>query len=181
MINFLIRLFTGKNNNLPPDKLRARLGALASGTGIFLNLLLFAGKLTVGLIGASVAIMADAFNNISDAGSAIIALIGFRMATKPVDKEHPQGHGRIEYIAGFIVDMLIILVGFELFKTSIGKIGDGSIPTVGNICKLLPSALTMNIRGLPRRSLTKASFFPSGLQHGEASTAIPLVNRRRVR
>lgn len=137
MINFLIRLFTGKNDNLPPEKLRARLGALASGTGIFLNILLFAGKLTVGFLGASVAIMADAFNNISDAGSAIIALIGFRMATKPVDKEHPQGHGRIEYIAGFIVDMLIILVGFELLKTSIGKIVTPTLPTVGNITLIL--------------------------------------------
>lgn len=136
MTNLLIKLFT-KNKNLSPDKYRARLGSLAGATGIVLNLLLFAGKLTVGLIGASVAIMADAFNNISDAGSAIIALIGFRMASKPVDKEHPQGHGRIEYIAGFIVDMLIILVGFELLKTSIGKIVTPALPTVGNITLIL--------------------------------------------
>ena len=136
MTNLLIKLFT-KNKNLSPDKYRARLGSLAGATGIVLNLLLFAGKLTFGLIGASVAIMADAFNNISDAGSAIIALIGFRMASKPVDKGHPQGHGRIEYIAGFIVDMLIILVGFELLKTSIGKIVTPALPTVGNITLIL--------------------------------------------
>ena len=87
-----------------------------------LNILLFAGKFTLGLLSASVAIIADAFNNISDAGSSVVTMIGFRLAEKPVDKEHPLGHGRLEYISGFIVDMLIILVGFELFTSSVDKI-----------------------------------------------------------
>jgi cation diffusion facilitator family transporter len=104
---------------------------MAGFTGILLNLLLFAGKLTLGVIAGSVAIIADAFNNISDAGSAIVTLIGFRLACKPVDKEHPLGHGRAEYVTGFIVDMLIILVGFELFKSSIDKIVHPTTPTVG--------------------------------------------------
>jgi cation diffusion facilitator family transporter len=95
--------------------------------------LLFAGKLTLGILAGSVAIIADAFNNISDAGSSIIALIGFRLAAKPVDKEHPLGHGRLEYVTGFIVDMLIILVGFELFTSSIDKIRNATLPSVGNI------------------------------------------------
>ncbi|MFR1983177.1 MAG: cation diffusion facilitator family transporter [Christensenellaceae bacterium] len=81
-----------------------------------MNLLLFAGKLTAGLLAASVAVIADAFNNVSDAGSSVVTLIGFRLASKPVDKEHPLGHGRLEYITGFIVDMLIILVGAELLS-----------------------------------------------------------------
>ena len=89
--------------------------------------------LILGILAGSVAIIADAFNNISDAGSSIIALIGFRLANKPVDKEHPLGHGRLEYVTGFIVDMLIILVGFELFTSSIDKITNPALPNVGNI------------------------------------------------
>ena len=111
-------------------KLRGRYASIASFTGIFLNILLFAGKLVIGLLAGSVAIIADAFNNISDAGSSVVTLIGFRLANKPVDKEHPLGHGRLEYVTGFIVDMLIILVGFELLTTSIEKIGSKTLPVV---------------------------------------------------
>ena len=137
MTNFLIKLFIGKNNDATDSKIRGKYAALAGFTGILVNVLLFAGKLTLGLLSASVAIIADAFNNISDAGSAIVTLIGFRLASKPVDKEHPLGHGRLEYIAGFIVDMLIILVGFELFKSSLDKIIHPTLPTVGNITLIL--------------------------------------------
>ena len=137
MTNFLIRLFIGKNNDATDSKIRGKYASLAGFTGILVNVLLFAGKLTLGLLSASVAIIADAFNNISDAGSAIVTLIGFRLASKPVDKEHPLGHGRLEYIAGFIVDMLIILVGFELFKSSLDKIIHPTLPTVGNITLIL--------------------------------------------
>lgn len=112
-------------------KVRGMYASIASFTGIFLNVLLFAGKLVMGLLSGSVAIIADAFNNISDAGSSVVTLIGFRLANKPVDKEHPLGHGRLEYVTGFIVDMLIILVGFELLTSSIEKIGDKSLPVVG--------------------------------------------------
>ena len=132
MTNLLIRLFVGKNKDPNDPKVRGRYASMAGFTGILLNVLLFAGKLTLGIIAGSVAIIADAFNNISDAGSAIVTLIGFRLASKPVDKEHPLGHGRYEYVAGFIVDLLIILVGFELFKGSIEKIIDPALPTVGN-------------------------------------------------
>lgn len=131
MTNFLIRLFLGKNHDPSDPNVRGKYASLACFTGIVLNVLLFAGKLTMGLLAASVAIIADAFNNISDAGSSIIALIGFRLASKPVDKEHPLGHGRLEYVSGFIVDMLIILVGFELFTSSIDKIQNPALPQVG--------------------------------------------------
>ncbi|MBQ7912551.1 MAG: cation transporter [Clostridia bacterium] len=113
------------------QKVRGRYASIASFTGILLNVLLFAGKLTMGILAGSVAIIADAFNNISDAGSSVVTLIGFRLANKPVDKEHPLGHGRLEYVTGFIVDMLIILVGFELLTSSIEKIGNKSLPVVG--------------------------------------------------
>ena len=133
MTNFLIRLFIGKNQDPNNVAVRGKYASLAGFTGILLNVLLFVGKLTMGIIAGSVAIIADAFNNISDAGSSIIALIGFRLACKPVDKEHPLGHGRLEYVSGFIVDMLIILVGFELFTSSIDKIKDAVPPQVGNV------------------------------------------------
>ena len=122
MTNVLIRLFVGKNQDATNPKIRKKYASLAGVTGILLNVLLFIGKLVMGIISASVSLIADAFNNISDAGSSVITLIGFRLAGKPVDKEHPLGHGRFEYITGFIVDMLIILVGFELFKSSVDKI-----------------------------------------------------------
>ena len=139
MINLLIRLFVGKNKDTNDLAVRSKYMSLAGFTGIIVNVLLFIGKLTVGILSASVAIIADAFNNISDAGSSIITLIGFRLANKPVDKEHPLGHGRLEYISGFIVDMLIILVGFELFKSSVNKIMYPALPNVGNITLILLS------------------------------------------
>ena len=125
-----------KNTGIKPitdPKQRGRYASIASFTGIFLNILLFAGKLTIGILAGSVAIIADAFNNISDAGSAVVTLIGFRLANKPVDKEHPLGHGRLEYVSGFIVDMLILLVGFELLTSSIDKIRNATRPTVNTI------------------------------------------------
>lgn len=143
MTNFLIRLFIGKTQDPNNPTIRGKYASLAGFTGILLNVLLFAGKLTLGILAGSVAIIADAFNNISDAGSSIIALIGFRLAAKPVDKEHPLGHGRLEYVTGFIVDMLIILVGFELFTSSIDKIRNATLPTVGNVtlCILIVAIL----------------------------------------
>ena len=137
MTNFLIKLFIKHKDDLSSAQVRGAYATLASVTGIVLNVLLFAGKLVLGLVAASVAIIADAFNNISDAGSAVIALIGFRLAAKPVDKEHPLGHGRLEYVAAFIVDMLIILVGFELLKSSVEKILSPSLPSVGNATLIL--------------------------------------------
>ena len=137
MTNFLIHTFVGKNNNPSDCKVRQKYATLAGVTGILVNIFLFALKLTLGILSASVAIFADAFNNISDAGSAIVTLIGFRLASKPVDKEHPLGHGRLEYITGFIVDMAIILVGFELFKSSVDKILYPTLPNVSNLTLIL--------------------------------------------
>ncbi len=133
MTNVLIRLFVGKNQDVNDKNVRKKFASLAGITGIFVNVLLFIGKLILGIISMSVSLIADAFNNISDAGSSVITLIGFRLANKPVDKEHPLGHGRFEYITGFIVDMLIILVGFELFKSSIDKIINPTTPNAGTI------------------------------------------------
>lgn len=131
MVEFFTNLFIGKNADTGNPQIRGKYASLAGITGIVLNVLLFIGKLTMGILAGSVAIIADAFNNISDAGSSVVTLIGFRLANMPVDKEHPLGHGRFEYITGFIVDMLIILVGFELLTSSIEKIVNPALPTVG--------------------------------------------------
>ena len=122
MSNLLIKLFIKNKEDTKNEQVRTAYGTLASVTGILLNLLLFVGKLVVGLLTASMAILADAFNNITDAGSAIVTMLGFRLANKPVDKHHPLGHGRFEYISAFIVDMVILLVGFELLLSSVERI-----------------------------------------------------------
>ncbi len=137
MTNLLVRAFVGKNPDASDKKTRNKYASLAGITGIVVNLLLFALKLILGLLAGSVAIIADAFNNISDAGSSVVTLIGFRLSNKPVDKEHPMGHGRLEYVSGFIVDMLILLVGFELLTSSIDKIIHPTLPTVRKLTLIL--------------------------------------------
>ena len=101
---------------------RKAYGTLCSIVGILLNIGLFAGKYFAGVISGSVAITADAFNNLSDAGSSFITLVGFLFAEKKPDPDHPFGHGRFEYISGFVVSMLILLMGLELLKSSVIKI-----------------------------------------------------------
>lgn len=103
-------------------KTRERGGNVASFVGILINLLLFAGKFTVGVATASIAMQADAFNNLSDAGSSVISLVSFRLASRPADKSHPFGHARYEYLASMVVAILILLLGYELIRSSIDKI-----------------------------------------------------------
>ncbi len=117
MVALLMKMFTKSSSD------ERHICGLACGVlGIILNILLFAIKLLAGLVSGSVAIMADAVNNLSDAGSSIITVLGFHLSSKKADPEHPFGHGRAEYISGLIVSMLILLMGFELAKTSVEKI-----------------------------------------------------------
>lgn len=122
MTKLLVKIFIKNSNDTENPAVRYRYGSFGGIVGIFLNICLFAGKFIAGLITSSIAITADAFNNLSDAGSSIITLVGFKMASKPADNEHPFGHGRFEYISGFIISMIIVLMGFEIGKTSVGKI-----------------------------------------------------------
>ena len=122
MITLLAKCFIKNSGDLKDPAVRRRYGSLCSVVGIGLNLCLFAGKYLTGFLCGSIAIMADAFNNLSDAGSSLITLIGFKFAGMKPDKEHPFGHGRIEYISGLAVAAVIILMGFELAKSSVGKI-----------------------------------------------------------
>lgn len=118
MIKFLAKIFIKDYKNTENAEVRRKYGILAGAVGIALNVLLFVLKLAAGIFTGSVAVMADAFNNISDAGSSGITMIGFRLAGKKPDPEHPFGHGRIEYITGFIVSILIFVMGFELATSS---------------------------------------------------------------
>lgn len=122
MTELLVKTFVKDYQNTEEAKVRTAYGVLASLVGIACNLLLFGGKLAVGLVLHSVSVMADAFNNLSDAASSVIGFIGVKMAEKPADEEHPFGHGRIEYIAALIVSFLVIEVGFTFFKNAIAKI-----------------------------------------------------------
>ena len=122
MTDFLVRRFVRDSENTESTEVRTRYGILASVVGIFCNVFLFAAKLIIGTLMHSLAVTADAFNNLSDAASSIISFIGVKMAGKPADAEHPFGHGRIEYIAALIVSFLVIEVGFTFFKTSAGKL-----------------------------------------------------------
>jgi len=122
MISFLIRFFIKDTDNSSMANNREKYGIICGFTGIFLNLLLFTGKFITGLISNSIAITADAFNNLSDAGSSVITLLGFKIAGKKPDPEHPFGHGRVEYISGLFVSIAIVLMGYELTKSSFTKI-----------------------------------------------------------
>lgn len=129
MTNFLLRLFVKGYPNTERPAVRAAIGKLAGMTGIVCNLLLAAGKLILGWVVGSVAIVADGANNLTDGASSVVTFLGFRLAQHPADKEHPYGHARYEYLSGLIVAVLILFVGVELVKTSLDKIfHPGSVP-----------------------------------------------------
>lgn len=122
MIRMLAGIFIKNREDVTDPAVRKAYGILCGAVGVFLNVLLFAGKFFAGTVSGSIAITADAFNNLSDAGSSIITLMGFQLGDQKPDSEHPFGHGRIEYLSGLLVSMLIILMGFELARSSVEKI-----------------------------------------------------------
>ena len=122
MVSFLARIFIKDYQNTSSPQVRQAYGMLCGSVGIGLNILLFIGKFIAGIISGSIAITADAVNNLSDAGSSFITLIGFKMAGQKPDSQHPFGHGRIEYLSGLFVSAAVLIMAFELVKTSIEKI-----------------------------------------------------------
>ena len=122
MTKLLLRLFVKNYENSADMAVRASVGKLAGATGIVCNIILFLGKLTAGILAGSVAIIADAVNNLSDASSSVVTLLGFRLAQQPADEDHPYGHARYEYLSGLMVAVLILVIGVELVKSSVGKI-----------------------------------------------------------
>ena len=132
MTQVLLRLFIKDYQDITKPGVRSAVGKLAGLVGIVCNIVLFLGKLLAGILSGSVSIVADAMNNLSDASSSIVTLVGFRLAEKPADDDHPYGHARYEYLAGLAVAAIIVIIGFELAKTSVDKI-------------LHPSAVTFTI------------------------------------
>lgn len=129
MTDFLVRLFIG-DRDCHDSEVRKRYGFLSGITGIVLNLCLFAGKLIAGILSGAVSVVADALNNLSDAGSSIVNMVGFKIALTPPDREHPFGHGRAEYVAGLVISFIIMLMGVELAKESVEKIIDPQSPEI---------------------------------------------------
>ena len=122
MTDLLLKLFVPNASEPQTPAVRARIGALSGMVGIVCNFLLFGGKLLVGIVTGSVSVTADALNNLSDASGSVVTLLGFRLAEKPADEHHPFGHARYEYLTGLAVAVMILFIGFELMKTSVGKI-----------------------------------------------------------
>lgn len=129
MTELLLRLFVGDKDCHDPE-VRKRYGFLSGITGIVLNICLFSGKLAAGILSGAVSVVADALNNLSDAGSSVVNMVGFKIALTPPDREHPFGHGRAEYVSGLVISFIIMLMGVELAKESLEKIISPDAPEV---------------------------------------------------
>ena len=122
MVNWLIKTFVKDYENVTDNQVRGRYGMLSSFVGIFCNILICSAKFIIGSLVHSISIISDGFNNLSDCASCIVTMFGYKMASKPADKDHPFGHGRMEYLTSLIIAAVIVLVGGELLKTSVTKI-----------------------------------------------------------
>lgn len=137
MSDMLFRLFIKNHKNTDDPSVRRHYGILGGCVGIVMNIVLFTLKIIAGLLANSIAMLADALNNLSDAGASVIALVGFKMSGKPADKDHPFGHGRIEYISALLVSILILLMGAELIRSSIGKIINATAVRLSTVTVIL--------------------------------------------
>ncbi|MBQ8648847.1 MAG: cation transporter [Clostridia bacterium] len=146
MTGFLIKLFIKNSEDVKNINVRKSYGTLGSIVGIACNILLCLIKITVGLTTASISIVADGLNNLSDMGSSIITMIGFKLAGKPADSDHPFGHGRIEYMSAFLVAMLIILVGFELVTSSVKTLISGESAPVYSAVSIIVLCVSVVIK-----------------------------------
>ena len=157
MISILSRIFIKNHADTSDPGVRRAYGVLCGAVGIFLNVLLFAAKYLAGTLTGSIAIVADAFNNLSDAGSSIITLLGFKLAAKKPDRDHPYGHGRFECIAGLVVSFVILMMGFDLAKTSVTKIihPEAVDFSILSICILIGSILVKLYMALYNRAVGK--------------------------
>ncbi len=146
MTKLLVRLFIKNSEDVNDSAVRLKYGTLGGAVGIVCNLFLCALKITVGIITASISIVADGLNNLSDMGSSIITMIGFKMAGKPADSDHPFGHGRMEYMSAFIVSMLILLVGAELLKSSVTALATGESAPAYSVWAIIILAVSVLVK-----------------------------------
>ena len=146
MTKLLLKWFVPNYEDPEDTKVRSRVGKLSGGVGIGCNVLLFIAKLLVGILSGSVSVIADAMNNLSDAASSVVTLIGFKLAEKPADSEHPYGHARFEYLSGLAVAAMIILIGFELGKSSVEKIFDPmAVAVSGGMLLVLAGSVALKL------------------------------------
>ena len=144
MVALLVKLFSKKDSS--PQNIRRIYGYVCGGVGIILNIILFGMKLAMGIVSSSVSITADAFNNLGDAGSSVMSLFGFILSGQKADREHPFGHGRIEYVAGTVISVVIIFVGIELMKTSVSKIlTPAEVVFNGYVCAVLAASILIKL------------------------------------
>ena len=146
MTALLVRLFIRNYSDTKHVDVRKSYGNLGSIVGILANVLLSAAKIVIGVLGGVLSVAADGFNNLADAGSSVVTLIGFKMANKPADRDHPFGHGRIEYISAFIVSFLILLVGFELLKDSVTALREGVAAPVFSKTAIIALAISIVVK-----------------------------------
>ncbi len=146
MTALLTKLFIKNPNNVKDNATREQYGSLSGVVGILCNLFLCAFKIAIGSLTHSISIVADGLNNLSDMGSSVITILGFKLANKPADKDHPFGHGRIEYMSAFIVAILILLVGFELMKTSVTAITNGTPMPTYSIASIIVLAVSVILK-----------------------------------
>ena len=146
MTSLLIKLFIKNSSDTKSLAARSKYGNLGSAVGICANILLSVVKIVIGLVGGVLSITADGFNNLADAGSSVVTLIGFKLANKPADRDHPFGHGRMEYISAFVISFLILLVGFELLKDSAISLRDGVPMPEFKIISIVALAISIAIK-----------------------------------
>ena len=140
MFNKLFSIFIKNSDNTTCEEVRSKYGKVSNILGIIFNVLLCALKIVVGVLSASVAVIADAINNLADASSNIVGFIGFKLAERPADEEHPYGHGRYEYIAGLTVAFFIMVIGFELLTSSVEKIIEPTLVTLSTVTVIILTA-----------------------------------------
>ncbi len=145
MLTFLAKRFIKNYENTGDREVRAAYGTLSSVVGILANLLLVAIKMAAGVLSGSVSVVADALNNLSDAGSSGISFLSFKISAKPADRDHPYGHARMEYVTSMLVSMIILFLGFELFKTSLSSLADPAVQTT--VSFVTAGALALAILG----------------------------------
>lgn len=145
MTNFLIKLFIRDSKNIPNSKVRENYGKFAGIVGIISNIILFIIKITAGMLSNSIAIIADAINNLSDSGSSLVTVLGFKLSGRPADEKHPYGHARMEYISGLIVSFIILILGFQLIQTSAKKIINPE-PAIFNLVSILVLVVSILIK-----------------------------------
>ena len=160
MIRLLAKWFIRDRESDSPERVRSAYGVLSGCFGIFLNLCLFTVKLVFGLLAHAVSLQADAFNNLGDAGSSVIALFGFRLASKKPDRDHPYGHGRVEYLAGLFVAIAIILMGWSLLRSAFDLLLHGGEPAYAahfwpSVCVMIVSILVKLYMFAYNRALAK--------------------------